>query len=410
MKQHMSSILIRIEIFLIGIFFCGVALFAVQFGIDDGAGWGSSRIGLLLGGMFALLVSGVVTLPRANEFISLARITSFGIYINKAFGWSILAFLGVEILLRMTIYSPSLEMVTTNFFGEVPAENSLLFWGKEGFGWTHYNKFGEIDTPFQGTKPVLLVGDSFSEGWQVSDQNKFASVAEMNLHRWDKEIDVHNFGRSSMSMADYVSFIPIYKTLYSPEAIVVQLTSDDFVESFTKTKLNYFVQKDGKIYNLIHMTDISAKKLDSSNEHVNSTSMVINLAKEKIKLNKSSNNSINEPAMKFDILLAQQQLDELVKVCDGIPLILVLLPNSPTISGDQINFEDPDYQNLLKLVSGYPEITVVDPYADFTKLADNNLLPHGFYNSTIPGTGHLNVQGNEIVGRLLAQAVEKVLQ
>ena len=46
---------------------------------------------------------------------------------------------------------------------------------------------------------------------------------------------------------------------------------------------------------------------------------------------------------------------------------------------------------------------------EFQQLLSTGYLPRGFLN-TSPGVGHLNKYGNEVVGRLLAKAIEQVLK
>jgi hypothetical protein len=71
--------------------------------------------------------------------------------------------------------------------------------------------------------------------------------------------------------------------------------------------------------------------------------------------------------------------------------------------------DDPTHQQLVEFMKRYPEVTVVDPLPSFQELASNGRLPRGFFNST-PGAGHLNRDGNQIVGELLAQAIGQVLK
>jgi hypothetical protein len=70
---------------------------------------------------------------------------------------------------------------------------------------------------------------------------------------------------------------------------------------------------------------------------------------------------------------------------------------------------DPTHEQLKEFIERYPEITIVDPLPEFQQLASSGRLPRGFFNSE-PGVGHLNKDGNEIVGRLLAKAVEQALK
>ena len=395
---------IRLEILLAGILFCGAALFAVQLGIDDNSSWGFYRVSLLASGVFLLILG--IRFPKI--IVGHERIAAFGVYINQTLAWCFLVFICLEILVRITIYNPSLYVVNINFLGEVPAENGMVLYAKEGFAWTRYEKYREVSTPLHGTDHILILGDSYAEALQVPIENKYASVAERMLHEKNKAIDIHNFGRGGSAMADYVSFVPILKSIYPFKVIVVQINNIDFIESFQPEKINYFIKKDGGI-DLVHRKDLSAGVITTSDKRINLYSVAMDLAYTRLKLIQEIKNTSSASTKEFNLELAQQQLDKLVKACDGVPLVLVLLPDTPKISGDQIINSGPEYETLKKLLSNNPGITVVDPLPEFQKLGKKGYFPRGFFNSTIPGNGHLNVKGNEIVGRLLAEAIEKVL-
>jgi hypothetical protein len=71
--------------------------------------------------------------------------------------------------------------------------------------------------------------------------------------------------------------------------------------------------------------------------------------------------------------------------------------------------DDPEHQQLKEFIERYPGVTVVDPLPEFRELVSTGHMPRGFFNST-PGSGHLNNYGNEVVGQMLAQAIEQVLK
>jgi hypothetical protein len=137
-----------------------------------------------------------------------------------------------------------------------------------------------------------------------------------------------------------------------------------------------------------------------------------NISTQIVNLQASPATSVNEKNVDiemFDPKLADQQMKLLLKASEGVPLIVVLLPSAPYISGVDIEMNDPAHEQLFEFMKRYPEVTVVDPLPAFQNLASNGRLPRGFFNST-PGEGHLNKDGNRIVGELLAQAIEQVLK
>jgi hypothetical protein len=111
----------------------------------------------------------------------------------------------------------------------------------------------------------------------------------------------------------------------------------------------------------------------------------------------------------FNPELAKSQMNLLIDASQGVPLIIVLLPSAPYISGGKIEMTDPAHERLKDVIEQFPEVTIVDPLPEFQQLASLGYLPRGFFNSA-PGEGHLNEDGNKIVGRLLAKSIEQVLK
>ena len=103
-------------------------------------------------------------------------------------------------------------------------------------------------------------------------------------------------------------------------------------------------------------------------------------------------------------------MEMLMKATEDLPLVVVLLPSAPYISGDEIQTTDPAHEQLKQLIEKYfPEISIVDPLPEFQHLTSSGSLPRGFFNTT-PGVGHLNKYGHEIVGQLLAKTIEQIFQ
>jgi len=111
----------------------------------------------------------------------------------------------------------------------------------------------------------------------------------------------------------------------------------------------------------------------------------------------------------FSPELAAKQMQMLIEVNKDVPLIVILLPSAPYVSGDEIQMTDPAHQQLKEFMGRYPEVAVVDPLPEFQKLVFAGHFPRGFFNSD-PGIGHLNKYGSEIVGRLLAKTIEQVIK
>lgn len=424
-KRQIWSLILRLGLFLIGAYFLKSVFFD-----DKEIIWKTERIVRLAVGIGLPIIGIVISLPKMIERLGISdRLEFFSRYSVQASIWCFLSLLLVELTLRVLILNPPLHRDVTNWAGDIPGIHSVVLWGKEGYAITQYEKWGEIQTPFHDNKKdnnVIVLGDSQTEGLQVGDNLKFTSVAETVVRQDGYNLDFHNLGRSGLAMADYVSWIPAYEPLYYPKVIVVQLTMSDFIESFHEGQFNHFVVKDDNTIDLVHTYDLSSGFIQKARRKYDFAPQIrelgyqrwdlmwgairntpgenVNLKADGNVLGKNINPEI------FTSGLAEQQMNMLIDVSNGTPLIVVLLPYAPYVSEDGIQMDDPAHEQLKEFFKRYyPEITVVDPLPEFQKLVSMGHLPRGFINSS-PGEGHLNKYGHEIVGRLLAKAIEQVLK
>jgi hypothetical protein len=415
--------ILQLILFFIGIFYCKSSILDHR-----GEGWGSERILMIMMGIIFVMVGMVINLPQIiNHPGRMAKLEKFSHYLIMAPMWCFLSLLLIELILRGAIYNPPLHIDSSNWAGDIPAVNSAILWGQEGYAITHYEKWREVRTPYRDDRmdnDVIVLGDSFTEGFQVPDNRKFPSIAETFLRQNGYDIDIHNLGRTGLAMGDYVSWIPIYQSLYQPKAIVIQLAQSDFVDSLDVEQFNYFVAQDNKITNLIHAYDISSGFHQRERKNINwGGSQIQMLGSRRWSLiQQSMGNLIDEDSNpeapnaetgaksdEFNAKLAAQQMEMLISASGDVPLIVILLPSAPYIDGDEILFVDPAHEEFKEFIKGFPEVTIVDPLPKFEQLAATGHLPRGFFNST-PDAGHLNKYGHSIVGSLLAKALEQIIK
>ncbi len=401
--------------------------------------WQTKQILTLVAGGVLVVLGIYIGIKRMQNAATPEKIETTSRYFVQALAWCLLSLLVVELLLRGMVYSPPLRRDVTNWAGDIPGVHTFILWGKEGYGLTWYDKWGALQTPYHDNKKdnnVIVLGDSQTECLQVPDSQKFTSVAETLLHRDGYNADLHNLGRSGLALADYVSWIPPYRDIYRPRAIVVQLTTSDFIESFQEGQFNYFVIEDNHELDLIQAYDLSAGFIQKARSKYRFGFQIEELGYQRWYLMRDSSGrnqnfpadgnpstetvnlqrlptvpgeDQNADAGAFDLALADQQMKLLLEASEGVPLIVVLLPSAPYISGNEIEMDDPAHERLVEFMKRYPEVTLVDPLPEFQNLAMAGRLPRGFFNSS-PGVGHLNEDGNQIVGQLLADAIARVLK
>lgn len=116
--------------------------------------------------------------------------------------------------------------------GQIAAPGSRFRkWG-EGNGSGLISKHGArvypSDGPSIGRVPILVLGDSFSEAFQVGDGELFSNQLGALLDADGIPVTIANLGRSGYSMADYVCRSTVFERLFAPEWVVVQLNDWDF--------------------------------------------------------------------------------------------------------------------------------------------------------------------------------------
>ena len=424
-------ILFRGELVLWGLYFCGKAFFTpVIFPLV--VNWtGKSPRFLSVGISLIMIGTVILAIPKMSYFL---RNNKISVYLIPMHLWCLIVLIGMELILRVTVYSRPLLYRGSNL-GSVPVDGSLYLWGREGYAITQYDEpAGEIHTPFYGGDSIIILGDSITEGLQVPDNQKYASVTETVLRQDGYKVDVHNLGRSGEAMADYVSWMGVYLSLYHPKAIVVELQQNDFVESFQPVRTNYFLAENSIIIDIVHRNEITddyrasnfldlgspffmfsefgEQRLAQMKSQVLPLAFPVFGAQSQAQLTpQAASSSASSIPDEFDTVLARQEMDLLIQTCRGVPLIVVTFPvEAPTIDGNQITMSDPEQESLKRFLSNYPQVTLVDPLPAFQSLVLSGYLPRGFINSTIPGWGHLNRRGNEALGNLLAKTIEEVLK
>ena len=140
-------------------------------------------------------------------------------------------------LIAMWMYN--LPSAPNPVFGDVHEPGKRFRQQIEGNGsgvWTS-NCVRRASLPPAGQKPVLLIlGDSYTEAIQVTDQDHFAHLLEQRLGG----IPVLAMGRSGYSVADYVAGAATFKRLFGPDRVIIQVGAGDFeADAWTRKEGGY---------------------------------------------------------------------------------------------------------------------------------------------------------------------------
>ena len=143
------------------------------------------------------------------------------------------------VALRVSNYKRSVDPV----FGRIMMPGHTLYSSVEGHGRAHYIDHGirrkERWDP-QGPAPVLVLGDSYTEALQVTDDQVFSGLLEQRWSAHGIDVPVLNFSSSGFSAADYVAMAPKILSHFNPRWVIVQAHVSDFSDDAWKETKAHF--------------------------------------------------------------------------------------------------------------------------------------------------------------------------
>ncbi|KAF5073320.1 hypothetical protein DSECCO2_192980 [anaerobic digester metagenome] len=112
-----------------------------------------------------------------------------------------------------------------------------LFWVmfNEGFSMGFFNGHGYLGPEYPAQKDdsitrIVLLGDSFVEGFQVFDRNHFRAILENKLNTARDSFEVLNFGRSGFNIRDCYVYFNRFVNSYEPDYTLLFLSNEDLIE------------------------------------------------------------------------------------------------------------------------------------------------------------------------------------
>lgn len=322
----------------------------------------------------------------------------------------ILALLAWELLLSQLV----LQKPTSQTHGELGRiyGQGLYVQGKEGYGRTFLNELGLrspslTDEPLQeGERNILVLGDSYTQAMQVSDEVAFPQHLNDLLGEHTKVI---NAGREGASPADYIALAEYNKDTFNPDEVIVQLNEADFTRDLLSDKQTFYYEETTRGFNLReNKTVVSSNELASRFANLQSllNFSVVRIALEHVEaLRASKTHSTNEA-----VQTTPQQTDGSLE-CFIVSELKKAYRQPILLYIPEIDYFSPDYalshateQELAKAARELG-VTFISLRPDYIALYRNRHRPaHGFTN-TQPGTGHINPLGHEVAAERLAQVL-----
>jgi lysophospholipase L1-like esterase len=332
----------------------------------------------------------------------------------------VIGLLILELFIRFFVYRRTENAIHDPDIIQTKA-GTFYFQAVEGNGTTYYVANDEIETPNTNGLSVVVIGDSFTEGYQVNDNEKYVSVASNLLIERGIDAKLHNFGKSSQKLADDIWLFKYIYQQYKPQIAVFQISTNDLISenNSTNNKINFFEkQTDGSLQ--IQHQPIAKQSQNELFRFIIRNSSIVGYGEirfdsiKRLYLDKYLTSQNTELASIDTINLINEQtilnkISILKNATAGVKLVIILAPPFPFIKKGMVILDNPQYDELVSFLRNIPDLVVIDPSTAFIDLVNNNHFPSGFDNSPI-GIGHWNKNGNAIVGQLLADELQKIIK
>jgi hypothetical protein len=292
--------------------------------------------------------------------------------------------------------------------------SGLVVFGTEGYSLTHFNSLGFRGPEPQPKRPgeyrILVVGDSFVVGLQVPDKDTFGQQLQTCAQQagW-KDVTVSNGGRSGFGPADYVALAPFYRNTFHPDLCVIEINPDDFDKDFANPSQTYYCVKSGSDDYVIqsHITGSATEVSHRSRVRALLSTLAQDwqskvYAKHRLEIaRKPYVRPQPQPPADYDRMtgwFARQ-----IKQQYGNPVVLYI----PRIEYFHPNDPNEQLDHALASACAKQQIPFVNMRQTFVERALKQEGPFaGFANTSIPALGHLNIDGNRLVGRQLFESLQ----
>jgi hypothetical protein len=297
---------------------------------------------------------------------------------------------------------PVTAMQADPWVGATFAAGSVVRWGLQGFGITHYVAAGEIATPFNEGPDIVVIGDSRTEAWQVDDDQKYVSLAEKLLWRRGRRVNLRNLGVGGLSMADDAyRAADIGSRHPRPSAVVLQLSDTSFEHSYDTSAANYFRPRDDGSLELIHRHD-GPLILPWWRRVV--LFFYADQRWKKLTRGHAQDAPAERPKPEQVARSASMQIQAFRERLGDIPVVILRAPDPP-----YVHAEGAPVSIALQAVRQTVPWPIVDPGERMAALRTQiHRDPATFFND-LPLADHYNRYGNAVLGEMLADEIEHTL-
>ena len=322
--------------------------------------------------------------------------------------------IATEVSLRLIISMPS----TQQFDGElgytnIPGSQMIESW--EGYSHITFNRIGfNDDDPDDAIeRKVFVVGDSYTEAFQLDKKLGYTSLLENKL----TETDVIKLARDSFWPLHYPIVSNRFYDDFTPELTILQLGSHT-LSDLTAENISIAFHDNGDIEDYRVSVSQNDRRKESFRVVINNSATAYYLMRKyknqivtslsRLK-NIFSGKSEKKKGSKKKKRIGEQEytkrLEYILRQIKG--RVLVLYIPSPRVLHDSDTQND-RVRNVVKMASQNTGLDLLDMTDDFkSSYSLTGQFLNGFANSK-PGEGHLNERGHQLVAEKLSEKIKQL--
>ncbi|MEA2325443.1 MAG: hypothetical protein QOE68_402 [Thermoanaerobaculia bacterium] len=280
----------------------------------------------------------------------------------------------------------------------------------EGFAISHRDSRGIRLSPHgcSNCAQVLVIGDSYTDAFQVDDDEAYTAVAEEML-AVSKPVRLLNAGAAGSSPADYLVQAASYRRGIRPAWVVIELNADDLgPDSFRPDQVHF--RQSGDRLTLVVPAPHAYGRITRTLAWIRERSALVNYAIARLDIARHGAKGppwfragFPPPAGRTEAPLAYPVERELSLLRaayeDRVTFLFLPLFNAP-VENEEIRFDRYCRET---------HVSCVNFRASFDQFRRTGTAPYGFPNSRFGG-GHLNAAGHVAVAHQLADEIRRLQQ
>jgi lysophospholipase L1-like esterase len=282
----------------------------------------------------------------------------------------------------------------------------------EGYSRTKMNSLGmrgdEIPTKANGEFRVVSLGDSFTSAEQMADSKTYNALTESALRSQKLPATIVNAGRSGATPAHYLHLADFYKDTFQPDVVVVQINDSDFSEEGVDPSKEFYIHQEGGQFKTVHnqgfasddrLSQLFQQKLPQLGFLLRVSTVRVggrNLQSMLKSKSKPAAEPIQPNTKNYDDLVEWTVTNLKAKypklIIVHIPYVTFNNPDEPA---------NPPEAALIKMAKKH-NVPILAMREDFVNYHLKTRQATSGFNNTIPGTGHTNEAGHELIAKRLA--------